>query len=216
MLSNAYGMVAIILIINIVYVSFSTVRMILTLKGRRYLAAFVSMFEVVIYILGLGLVLDNLDQIQNLIAYAIGFGIGVVVGSKIEERLALGYITVNVVSSNPDIEFTRKLREKGYGVTSWSSYGMEGDRLSMQILTPRKYELRLYEAIKNLDPKAFIISYEPKQIHGGFWVKQVRTGNLFGKIKRNQLDQPLKNTQNDEESSGKIEELTESESKHEQ
>lgn len=216
MLSNAYGMVAIILIINIVYVSFSTVRMILTLKGRRYLAAFVSMFEVVIYILGLGLVLDNLDQIQNLIAYAIGFGIGVVVGSKIEERLALGYITVNVVSSNPDIEFTRKLREKGYGVTSWSSYGMEGDRLSMQILTPRKYELRLYEAIKNLDPKAFIISYEPKQIHGGFWVKQVRTGNLFGKIKRNQSDQPLKNTQNDEESSGKIEELTESESKHEQ
>src|SRR5690625_6003560 len=126
------------------------------------------MFEVVIYILGLGLVLDNLDEIQNLIAYAIGFGIGVVVGSKIEERLALGYITVNVVSSNPDIEFTRKLREKGYGVTSWSSYGMEGDRLSMQILTPRKYELRLYEVIKNLDPKAFIISYEPKQIHGGF------------------------------------------------
>src|SRR5690625_694217 len=179
MLSNAYGMVAIILVINIVYVSFSTVRMILTLKGRRYLAAFVSMFEVVIYILGLGLVLDNLNEIQNLIAYAVGFGIGVVVGSKIEERLALGYITVNVVSSNPDIDFTRKLREKGYGVTSWSSYGMEGDRLSMQILTPRKYELRLYEAIKKLDPKAFIISYEPTHIHGGFWVKQVRKGRLL-------------------------------------
>src|SRR5690625_4621622 len=97
MLSNAYGMVVIILVINIVYVSFSTVRMILTLKGRRYLAAFVSMFEVVIYILGLGLVLDNLDKIQNLIAYAVGFGIGVVVGSKIEERLALGYITVNEI-----------------------------------------------------------------------------------------------------------------------
>ena len=199
MLSNAYGMVAIILVINIVYVSFSTIRMILTLKGRRYLAAFVSMFEVVIYILGLGLVLDNLDEIQNLIAYAIGFGIGVVVGSKIEERLALGYITVNVVSSNPDIEFTRKLREKGYGVTSWSSYGMEGDRLSMQILTPRKYELRLYEAIKGLDPKAFIISYEPKQIHGGFWVKQVRTGKLLGKIKSKHIEKSVGNSKSKEE-----------------
>lgn len=183
MLSNAYVMMMIILVINIVYVSFFTVRMILTLKGRRYLAAFVSIFEVVIYILGLGLVLDNLDEIQNLIAYAVGYGIGVIVGTKIEERLALGYITVNVVSSNPDIKFTKKLREKGYGVTSWSSYGMEGDRLSMQILTPRKYELRLYETIKEMDPKAFIISYEPKQIHGGFWVKQVRTGHLFGKIR---------------------------------
>ena len=216
MLSNTYGMVAIILVINIVYVSFSTVRMILTLKGRRYLATFVCMFEVVIYIVGLGLVLDNLNEIQNLIAYAIGFGIGVVVGSKIEERLALGYITVNVVSSNPDIEFTRKLREKGYGVTSWSSYGMEGDRLSMQILTPRKYELRLYEVIKNLDPKAFIISYEPKQIHGGFWVKQVRTGNLLGKIKKNQLDPHKKKTHKTEKTTKKIEEQLENEPKHEQ
>jgi len=64
-------------------------------------------------------------------------------------------------------------------VTSWFAYGMEGDRLAMQILTPRKYELRLYETIKKLDSRAFVISYEPTQIHGGFWVKQVRKGRLF-------------------------------------
>jgi uncharacterized protein YebE (UPF0316 family) len=178
LLENSLIMVAIILIVNIVYVSLFTVRMILTLKGQRYTAAFVSTFEVVIYVFGLGLVLDNLDQIQNLIAYAIGYGLGVISGMKIEEKLALGYITVNVVSTNPDIEFTKKLREKGYGVTSWFAYGMDGDRLSMQILTPRKYELRLYETIKELDPKAFIIAYEPKAIHGGFWVKQVRKSRL--------------------------------------
>ncbi len=179
MLENALVMVAIILIINIVYVTLFTVRMILTLKGLRYVAAFVSMIEVIIYVVGLGLVLDNLNEIQNLIAYAIGYGIGVVAGSLIEEKLALGYITVHVVSTNPDLAFTRKIREKGYGVTSWSSYGMDGDRLSMEILTPRKYELRLYELIQEIDPKAFIISYEPKRIHGGFWVKQVRKGKLM-------------------------------------
>ncbi|SHF82071.1 DUF2179 domain-containing protein [Ornithinibacillus halophilus] len=198
MLENALIMVAIILIINIVYVSLFTVRMILTLKGRRYVAAFVSMFEIVIYVVGLGLVLDNLDQIQNIIAYALGYGIGVVVGSIIEEKLALGYITVNVVSTNPDLAFTKKIREKGYGVTSWSAYGMDGDRLSMQILTPRKYELQLYEVIKNIDPKAFIISYEPKQIHGGFWVKQVRKGRLFNpKKKMDGKPNPPQNNRND-------------------
>ncbi|WP_373895301.1 DUF2179 domain-containing protein [Virgibacillus natechei] len=185
MLENAFVMVVIILVINIVYVTLSTMRMILTLKGRRYIAAFVSMFEIVMYVIGLGLVLDNLDQIQNIIAYAVGFGTGVIIGTKIEEKLALGYITVNVVSSNPDIEFTRKLRDKGYGVTSWLAYGMDGDRLSMQILTPRKYEPKLYETIKTIDPKAFIISYEPKQIHGGFWVKQVRKGRLMNPKKDN-------------------------------
>ncbi|GGP08071.1 DUF2179 domain-containing protein [Oceanobacillus neutriphilus] len=181
MLENALTMVAIIFIVNVLYVSLMTIRMILTLKGRTYIAAFVSMFEIVIYVVGLGLVLDNLDQIQNLIAYAIGFATGLIIGSKIEEKLALGYITVNVVSANPDLKFTQRLREKGYGVTSWSSYGMDGDRLSVQILTPRKYELNLYQAIHEIDPKAFIISYEPKRIHGGFWVKQVRKGKLMRK-----------------------------------
>lgn len=178
MLENAFIMVLIIFIINVVYVSMFTIRMILTLKGRRYIAAIVSTVEVVIYVVGLGLVLDNLNEIQNLIAYALGYGIGVIIGSVLEEKLALGYIVVNLTSSNPDIKFTQQIREKGYGVTSWSSYGMDGDRLSMQILTPRKYELSLYELIQEIDPKAFIISYEPKQIHGGFWVKQVRKSKI--------------------------------------
>lgn len=158
--------------------------MILTLKGRRYIAALIGMAEITIYVVGLGLVLDNLDRIENLIAYALGFGIGVIVGSKIEDKLALGYITVNVISSDPDISFTKQLREKGYGVTSWYAYGMDGDRLSMQILTPRKYELNLYETIKTIDPKAFIIAYEPKQIHGGFWVKQVKRGRILKSVKK--------------------------------
>lgn len=202
LLGNALIMVAIIFAVNVVYVSLMTVRMILTLKGRRYIAAFVSMFEVVIYIVGLGLVLENLNEIQNLIAYALGYGIGLIIGSIIEEKLALGYITVNVVSGNPDLEFTRKIREKGYGVTSWSSYGMDGDRLSMEILTPRKYELRLYETIQSIDPKAFIISYEPKRIHGGFWVKQVRKGRLMNPKKK--AEEQAKKQQKEEASVDKV------------
>ncbi len=117
-------------------------------------------------------------------AYGLGYGLGIVIGSKIEEKLALGYITVNVISSDPDISFTKQLRDEGYGVTSWYAYGMEGDRLSIQILSPRKYELHLYETIKSIDPKAFIIAYEPKQIHGGFWVKQVRRGRIRKSVKK--------------------------------
>jgi uncharacterized protein YebE (UPF0316 family) len=179
MMDNALFMVFIILLINIVYVSFFTIRMILTLKGYRYTAAFVSTIEVVIYVVGLGLVLDNLNEIQNLIAYAVGYGIGVVVGMKIEEKLALGYITVNVITKEYDKDLPKTLREEGYGVTNWAANGLEGERMAMQILTPRKYELKLYGRIKDLDPKAFIIVYEPKSIHGGFWVKQVRKGKLM-------------------------------------
>ncbi|PWA10316.1 hypothetical protein DCC39_11400 [Pueribacillus theae] len=174
MFENSFVMAAIILVINVVYVSFFTMRMILTLKGFRYTAAFVSMIEVLIYIVGLGLVLENLNQIQNIIAYAVGFGLGVMAGMKIEEKLALGYTTVHVTMSTIDEGMPNLLRENGYGVTSWIARGRSGERMVMQILTPRKSERRLYELIQKVEPKAFIISYEPRTIHGGFWVKAVK------------------------------------------
>src|SRR5699024_4137168 len=81
-------------------------------------------------------------------------------------------------STNPELPFTKELREKGFGVTTWKSYGMDGDRLSIEVLAPRKQEVYHYKLITEIDPKAFIISYEPKHIQGGFWVKQVRKARI--------------------------------------
>ena len=153
--------------------------MILTLKGYRYIAALISVVEILIYIVGLGLVLDNLNEIQNLIAYALGYGTGVIIGTKIEEKMALGYIMVNAISTDTNTNLPAMLREEGYGVTDWQANGLDGNRQALQILTPRKYELKLYTKLKEIDPKIFIIAYEPKTIHGGFWVKTVKKGNLF-------------------------------------
>ncbi len=76
--------------------------------------------------------LDNLDQIQNVIAYALGYGLGVIVGMKIEEKLALGYIMVNVITKELDLDLPKQLREKGYGVTNWVAGGLEGDRTAFR------------------------------------------------------------------------------------
>jgi len=172
-------MIIIIFSINIVYVTFFTLRMILTLKGYRYIAALISMVETVIYIVGLGLVLDNLNEIQNLVAYAVGYGTGVIIGTKIEEKMALGYIMVNAISTDTKLNLPLILRDEGYGVTDWHANGRQGERQALQILTPRKYELKLYTRLKDLDPGIFIIAYEPKSIHGGFWVKSLKKGKLF-------------------------------------
>ena len=177
--SSGILMVVIIFSINIVYVTFFTLRMILTLKGYRYIAALISMVEVVIYIVGLGLVLDNLNEIQNLVAYAVGYGTGVIIGTKIEEKMALGYIMVNAISTDTKLNLPVILRDEGYGVTDWHANGRQGERQALQILTPRKYELKLYARLKDLDPGIFIIAYEPKSIHGGFWVKSIKKGKLF-------------------------------------
>ncbi len=167
-------MIIIILLINVVYVSFLTIRMLFTLKGQRYLAALISSVEVFVYVLGLGLVLDNLDQISHLLAYAIGFALGVLVGTKIEEKIALGYVTVKVISKHIEYPFAETLRQKGFGVTSWIGRGMDGERNVMEILTSRKDQKDLYTYVIALDPHAFIISYEPQHFHGGFWVSSLK------------------------------------------
>jgi len=118
-------------------------------------------------------VINHLNQVQNLMAYALGYGFGVICGMKIEEKLALGYITVNVITSRIKENFTESIREKGYGVTEWVAHGRSGERLMMEILTPRRNERNLMDTIKQLDPNAFIISHEPRNFHGGFWVKTI-------------------------------------------
>nr|WP_170156415.1 DUF2179 domain-containing protein [Salinicoccus roseus] len=175
---NPWLMVLVIFVINIIYVSFLTLRTISTLKGYRYTAAIFSILETFVYVIGLGLVLENLDQFQNVVAYALGFGAGILVGLKIEEKLALGYLVVNVITSEIDKDLPKNLRDLGYGVTHGYQYGRDGERMTLQILTPRKYERKLIATIKELDERAFIITHEPKNINGGFWTKGVRRKRL--------------------------------------
>lgn len=163
--------------INFAYVALNTIRFMLTMKGYRILAPLLSMIEITIYILGLSMVLDRLDNPINLFAYALGYAIGISVGIKIEDKLALGYMMVTVIlPTNTDQEksLPRVLRDNGYGVTQSYAEGLEGERMVLEILSPRKTERTLYRLIKEIEERAFIISYEPKYISGGFWTKKIR------------------------------------------
>ncbi|NEZ43059.1 DUF2179 domain-containing protein [Paenibacillus alvei] len=160
--------------IQIVYVSFFTLRMILTLKGQRYLAAMISTVEIIIYVLGLNMVLKYLNEPISLIVYAAGYGIGVLVGSWIEDKIALGYVVLKVIVNNPESELPNYLRDHGYGVTTWIGSGRDGDRLMLEVLSRRKNRTKLQGSILDIEPKAFIITSEPSQLHGGFWTKVTR------------------------------------------
>lgn len=166
-------LILIIIVINIVYVSMATLRMILVMKGQKVLASLLSTVEIFIYLMGLSIVLDNLDKPLNILAYCVGWGSGVFLGSKIEEKLALGYVTVQIILDSDETEVAQALREMGYGVTSWIASGRDGNRLVMQVLAKRSNERSLLNTIESLSPRAFVISHEPKMFRGGFWVKRL-------------------------------------------
>lgn len=159
--------------INIVYVSLFTLRMIMTIKGKKALASALSIIEVFIYLMGLTMVLNRLNNPWNVAAYCLGYGFGVYLGGRIEERLALGYSQVQVIVDSLETELPVKLRSLGYGVTSWAADGKDGKRLVMQVLVKRSNEPRLLSQLLELSPKAFIVSYEPKYFKGGFWIRRI-------------------------------------------
>lgn len=173
------GTLATIFFINVAFVTVNTLRVMLTMKGYRAYASLLSIIDTFIYVIGLGILMDNLDQPINIVVYAVGFGVGTYVGILIEDQLALGYSVVQaIIPESSSFELVKDLREKGFGVTSSEGRGRDGVRLRLEILTPRKYERELYNLIHDIEPAAFVITYEPKYVNGGFWTKRVRKSKI--------------------------------------
>lgn len=167
------GVLIFILLIQIVYVTINTLRLIVMMRGRRGIASLVSFFEVFVYMLGLATVLNHMDAWYNFVIYCLGFAIGVYTGSLVEEKIALGFVTVQVITVGTNTEMAQKLREDGFGVTTWIGQGLSGERLVMNILTKRSRQRELINKVRAMDPKAFITSLEPKALVGGFLVNRV-------------------------------------------
>ncbi|QZY55903.1 DUF5698 domain-containing protein [Crassaminicella profunda] len=83
------------------------------------------------------------------IAYALGKTMGVFIGGKFEERLALGILEVDVFlkDKNKMIQIAEKLREAGYTVNNFLARGMNGDRrYKVEVVIKRK-EFKVLEDI---------------------------------------------------------------------
>jgi uncharacterized protein YebE (UPF0316 family) len=165
---------------QILYVALNSLRVVLMIKGRKYLAACISTIEVFVYISGLALVLNNLHSPAGIVVYSITFGIGILLGIYMEQKIALGYISMQVISDN-DLKMASQLREKGYGVTEWIGQGADGYRKVYLILAKRKHYAELLSLIKRIDPKAFVISSEISHVVGGFWRNKLPIDPGMGK-----------------------------------
>lgn len=152
-------------------VSLGTLRIIYLTRGQSKLAAAVGFIEVLIYIIALGIVIENLEHPLNLFIYALGFAAGNYVGSLIEEKVALGFVNVQVISMNSSINLEETLRDLGYGVTSMDCYGKEGQHRILHILMKRKSLKRFLKQLKNLDEKAFVSILDTRRIMGGYFMR---------------------------------------------
>lgn len=159
-----------IFVARVLDVTMATFRMLMVVQGRKFYSACIGFIEIIIYITALNQVVSNLENIWNLLVYALGFACGNYIGILIEEKIALGTLAVQIIHKEKSSdELVNTLRDQGFGVTILSGMGREGSRDVISVVIRRKDLPKLKKQIYEFDPNAFIITNSISSISGGYF-----------------------------------------------
>ena len=145
-----------IMFMRICDVSIGTMRTILVVQGKKYYAGLAGMIEVLIWVFAIRYIFQNLDEVINLFGYAIGFGIGNILGITIEQKIGLGFAQLNIISRSASEKIIEILRKEKYGVTVLPAHGVTGQLSIIVVIVPRKFQKKLIKLIESVDSQAFI------------------------------------------------------------
>ena len=148
-------------------VSIGTVRIIFVSKGYRYLAPLLGFFEVFIWLLAMTKILQNLDRWYYYLAYCGGFATGNFIGIILEEKIAIGYAAIRVISRTPADELIKQLQDAGYGVTFNTAQGSTGTVDVVYTIIKRSELQSMITLINQFNPKAFYTVEEVKAVNEG-------------------------------------------------
>jgi uncharacterized protein YebE (UPF0316 family) len=151
--------------------------MLFTMRDRRALVPFIGFFEALIWVIAVAIAIQNLHSIWHILGYAGGFSAGTFVGLWIEGKIALGNATIRIVCRDVTngARIADALREEGYGVTSFTGHGRDGDvEVIYTVVTRRQIEAVIRE-VEDLDRHAFISVEEPRSIRRGWMFPRRRS-----------------------------------------
>ena len=133
------------------------------------LTFFFGVIETLIYIYTLSSVIQNLDNWVNIMAYSLGFGIGSLVGMAIDERMAVGYSHLRVISAGRGAQLAETLREQGFAVTEFAGRGRDGTVTMLSVSVKRKDNKKVRALVEELDENAFITAEDLTPVRRGYW-----------------------------------------------
>ncbi len=148
-------------------VTMGTIRVIFISKGIRYLAPLIGFFEVIIWLLAIGQVMNNLTNGICYVAYGAGFASGTYIGMVIEEKISLGLTSVRIITKEDPAALMQYLRTHDYGVTSIDGEGATGKVKMVFTIIKRQDLPHVIGIIKQFSPTAFYSVEEVKSVAEG-------------------------------------------------
>ncbi len=160
-----------IFLLRIVDVSLAITRLLMIMRGRKALAWVFGFFQALVYIFAIKEVMADLGNWANMFAYAAGFASGNVVGIWLEEKLAVGYGHIRIMSVNFGAALTECLRDAGYAVTVYAGRGRDGAVDVLSASVPRRQIRKIQDLVCATDPDAFVTVENVRPLRKGFWGK---------------------------------------------
>jgi uncharacterized protein YebE (UPF0316 family) len=154
--------------LRIIDVTLATLRMLLVMRNQRLAVPFIGFFEALIWVLAVGVAIQNLDSVWHLLGYAGGFASGSLVGLWLEGKLAMGLASIRIISRTGGPDVAHALREEGFGVTEFAGYGREGKVELLLTLVKRRQLNQVLKVVESVDAGAFISVEEPRSIRRGW------------------------------------------------
>ena len=168
---NLLQFALLIFALRLVDLTLASLRLLMITRGRKALAWIFSFVKSAIYLIVLQMVLQSIDDPLTITAYAAGFATGMVLGMYIEERIALGYTHLRIISPKRGAELTELLREEGYAVTEIASQGKDGMVTLLDCNVRRRKTGEVIRFISKFDPESFITSSAVRTAQRGFFRK---------------------------------------------
>jgi uncharacterized protein YebE (UPF0316 family) len=136
-------------------VSLGTVRLIFVSRGFKHLAPVIGFFEILIWIVAMGQIMQHLANPICYIGYAGGFATGNYLGILIAEKLSLGVVLIRIITQKEADPLLARLRERGCGVTSVEGQGSSGPVQVAFTIVRRREVPGVVELVKQYNPNAF-------------------------------------------------------------
>ncbi|NTV83691.1 MAG: hypothetical protein HGA23_05250, partial [Bacteroidales bacterium] len=102
---------------RILDVSIGTLRLIFVSKGYKFYAPMLGFFEVIIWLLAIGQIMQHLDNFLCYVAYGLGFATGNYLGIYLDEKMSLGTVLIRVVPKMDTTNLINRLREESFGAS---------------------------------------------------------------------------------------------------
>jgi uncharacterized protein YebE (UPF0316 family) len=159
---------------RIVDVTIGTIRIVMVSKGHKTWAPILGFFEVFIWLVAITRIIQNLDNWLCYFAYAGGFATGNYIGLLIEERMAIGIVKIQIITSKEASNLITNLKAAGYGLTHHEAKGGNENVSIIYSIINRNEIQKVEEIVKSTNPKAFYSIEDVKSVsHGIFPEKTV-------------------------------------------